>query len=151
MAEILTRYQNYKMEKLKRVIAQERLAPQYRDVFTADELTEMIQRHLEQNNIRQLDITGLDQLVQQLNSFLQQVKIRKMELKMEVLKALQDQEMQLKKERKDMMDQIMAMDRINNDSDAAEPQPPVTGVQITCRIIISAPMEQGAQKTYTLS
>ena len=37
-------------------------------------------RHLEENNIKQLDITGLDQLVQQLNSFLQQVKIRKVSL-----------------------------------------------------------------------
>ncbi|GJY39845.1 ataxia telangiectasia mutated family protein [Tanacetum coccineum] len=131
-------------------------------------------RPLEDNNIKLLDITGLDQLEQQLNSFLQQVKIREvhnvffveeikgvgqllslltnsiiflqvhdftyrvpphevMELKMGVVKALKDQEMQLKKERKYMMDEIMAagMDGINNDSDAAEPQPPVMGVQIT--------------------
>nr|GEU62424.1 protease Do-like 5, chloroplastic [Tanacetum cinerariifolium] len=54
-----------------------RLALQYRDVSTADKLTEMIQRHLEENNINLLDITGLNQLVQQLNSFLQQIKIRK--------------------------------------------------------------------------
>ncbi|PWA90613.1 Transcription factor, K-box [Artemisia annua] len=136
MAEILTHYQTFKkMEESTRTMVQERLAPEYRDMFTANELTEMIQRHLEENNIKQLDITGLDQLVQQLNSFLQQVKIRKMELKMGVVKALQDQaclqstmfeqEMELKKERKYMMDEIMAagMDGINNDSDAAEPQP----------------------------
>ncbi|PWA88829.1 Transcription factor, K-box [Artemisia annua] len=172
MAEILTRYQSFKkMEESTRAMVQElllqydngkqiilssyllhfwqRLAPEYREVFTADELTEMIQRHLEENNIKQLDITDLDQLVQQLNSFLQQVKIRKMELKMAVVKALQDQEMQLKNERKFMMDefymhffiewlQIMAagMDGINNDSDDAEPQPPVMGVQITRWLLI---------------
>ncbi|GKE45371.1 hypothetical protein Tco_1472655, partial [Tanacetum coccineum] len=37
---------------------------------------------LEENNIELLDMTGLDQLEQQLNSFLQQVKIR--EAKIEV-------------------------------------------------------------------
>nr|GEW28027.1 transcription factor, K-box [Tanacetum cinerariifolium] len=134
MSEILTRYQSFKKtQELTRVIAQERLAPQERDVFTAAELTEKIQRPLEENNIKLLDTTGLDQLEQQLNSFLQQVKIREIELKMGVVKALQDQEMQLKKERKYMMDEIMAagMDGINNDSNAAEPQPPVMGVHIT--------------------
>nr|GEW50417.1 transcription factor, K-box [Tanacetum cinerariifolium] len=123
MSEILTRYQSYKKtQELTRVIVHEGLAPQDSDVFTAAELTEKIQRPLEENNIKLLDITGLDQLEQQLNSFLQQVKIK--------------EEMQLKKERKYMMDEIMAagMDGINNDSDAAEPQPPVMGVQITCFI-----------------
>ncbi|GKE39505.1 ubiquitin carboxyl-terminal hydrolase 9, partial [Tanacetum coccineum] len=33
--------------------------------------------HLEENNTNLLDITGLDQLEQQLDSFLQQIKIRK--------------------------------------------------------------------------
>ncbi|PWA90783.1 AGAMOUS-like 31 [Artemisia annua] len=177
------------------------LAPQYRDVFTADELTERIHRHLEENYIKLLDITGLDQLQLQLNSFLQQVKIRKAwsfrvflpEMNcLVLLKSLcpfiginclaslasllaescncklkyvtptifyvpfprafitryslgchwvaytswmlvPNCEMQLKKKRKYMMDEIMAagMDGINNDSDAAEPQPPVMGIQIT--------------------
>nr|GEY24793.1 transcription factor, K-box [Tanacetum cinerariifolium] len=60
----------------------DRLAPQDSDVFTAAELAEKIQRPLEENNIELLDMTGLDQLEQQLNSFLQQVKIR--EAKIEV-------------------------------------------------------------------
>jgi len=134
MSEILTRYQSFKeTQELTRVIAQERLAQQDTDVFTADELTQKIQRPLEENNIKLLDITGLDQLEQQLNSFLRQVKIKEMELKMGVVKALKDQEMQLKKERKYMMDEIMAagMDGINNYTDDAEPQPPVMAVQIT--------------------
>ncbi|GJY90341.1 hypothetical protein Tco_0505537 [Tanacetum coccineum] len=126
---------------------------------------------LEENNIKLLDVTGLDQLEQQLNSFLQQVKIREIELKMGVVKALQDQllsasgkslyvpfywdklpsntlfsvsrKLLLSASGKSLQQfsmhfsiewlQIMAagMDGINNDSDAAEPQPPVMGVQIT--------------------
>nr|GEU51718.1 hypothetical protein [Tanacetum cinerariifolium] len=76
MDEILTRYQSCKkMEELTRDIIWEG-APQYRVVSTTDKLIEMIQRHLEENNINLLDITDLDQLEQQLNSFLQQVKFR---------------------------------------------------------------------------
>nr|GEV66423.1 transcription factor, K-box [Tanacetum cinerariifolium] len=50
-----------------------------------------------------------------------------------IQKLINVREMQLKKERKYMMDEILAarMDRINNDSDAAEPQPPVMAIQIT--------------------
>nr|GEU51916.1 putative bromo adjacent homology (BAH) domain, zinc finger, RING/FYVE/PHD-type [Tanacetum cinerariifolium] len=45
-----------------------------RRYFFPDDLPERL--HLEENNTNLLDITGLDQLEQQLNSFLQQVKIR---------------------------------------------------------------------------
>nr|GEV57742.1 reverse transcriptase domain-containing protein [Tanacetum cinerariifolium] len=58
------------IEEPVEIMDRERLALHYRDVSTANKLTEKIQRHLEENNINLLDITGLDQLEQQLNSFL---------------------------------------------------------------------------------
>nr|GEV17724.1 ubiquitin carboxyl-terminal hydrolase 9-like [Tanacetum cinerariifolium] len=49
------------------------------DVYFPQELTSLARSdlHLEENNTNLLDITGLDQLEQQLNSLLQQVKIKK--------------------------------------------------------------------------
>lgn len=56
---------------------QEKLTSESGDVDAADELTKIIQRHLEEKNIKQLDVTGLNQLDRHLHNFLRQVKIRK--------------------------------------------------------------------------
>ncbi|KAI3722184.1 hypothetical protein L2E82_33213 [Cichorium intybus] len=124
MARILASYSSYKKtEELTRINLQEKLASEYGDVSAADELTEIIQRHLEEKNLKQLDITSLNQLERHLHNFLRQVRIRKTQLMMGVVKGLQQQEMELKKEKKIMMEEIEAA-RMNEDSGdaAADPQ-----------------------------
>ncbi|KAI3722210.1 hypothetical protein L2E82_33240 [Cichorium intybus] len=107
MTRILTSYQNFKKtEELTCINLQEKLASESGDVGAADELTEIIQRHLEDKNIKQLDVTGLNQLDRHLHNFLCQVRIRKTQLKMGVVKGLQQQEMQLNKEKKIMMEKV---------------------------------------------
>ncbi|KAI3748153.1 hypothetical protein L6452_11053 [Arctium lappa] len=134
MIKLLTRYQSHKqMEEHTRISAhKQKLESEH--VFTADELTQMIKWHLEENNIQLLDITGLNQLEQQLDSILQQVRIRKTQQMLEVVKALQEEEMRLKKERNFMIEEIMAArsDAMNDDSgDPSEPQLPVMELRLS--------------------
>ncbi|KAI3520662.1 hypothetical protein L1887_10112 [Cichorium endivia] len=120
MTRILTSYQNFKKtEELTHIKPQEKLASEYVDMCAADELTEIIQRHLEEKNIKQLDIIGLNQLERHLHNFLRQIRMRKTQLMMGVVKSLQQQEMQLKKEKKIMMEKIEAarMNEMTEDSD----------------------------------
>ncbi|XP_024969701.1 truncated transcription factor CAULIFLOWER A-like isoform X2 [Cynara cardunculus var. scolymus] len=132
MIKLLTRYQSYKKtEELTRISVHKKLDSE--NVCSADELTQILKWHLEENNIQLLDTTGLNQLEQQLDSLLQQVRIRKTQQMMEVVKALQEEEMQLKKERNFMMEEIMAArsDGIDDDSgDPSQPQRPVMDAQI---------------------
>ncbi|KAI3520661.1 hypothetical protein L1887_10111 [Cichorium endivia] len=130
MDRILTNYQSFKKtEELNRMNLQEKLASESGDVGAADELTEIIQRHLEDKNIKQLDVTGLNQLERHLHNFIRQVKIKKTQLMMGVVKGLQQQETRLKKENKIMMEEIEAA-RMNEDSGDAAADPH-TDFQVT--------------------
>ncbi|KAJ9540338.1 hypothetical protein OSB04_026844 [Centaurea solstitialis] len=84
MIKLLTRYQSYKKtEELTRVSLHKNMSVNLQqkldseNVCTADELTQMIKWQLEENNIKLLDTTGLNQLEQQLDSLLHQVRTRK--------------------------------------------------------------------------
>ncbi|KVI09232.1 Transcription factor, K-box, partial [Cynara cardunculus var. scolymus] len=124
MIKLLTRYQSYKKtEELTRIsVHKQKLDSE--NVCSADELTQILKWHLEENNIQLLDTTGLNQLEQQLDSLLQQVRIRKTQQMMEVVKALQEEEMQLKKERNFMMEEIMAARSDGIDDDSGDPSQP---------------------------
>nr|KAJ0220805.1 hypothetical protein LSAT_V11C200084840 [Lactuca sativa] len=80
MSKILSSYQSYKKtEEITRMTLQEKLASEYGDACTVDELTHIVQRHLEENNIKHLDIAGFNQLERHLSNFLRLVRIRKIE------------------------------------------------------------------------
>ncbi|KAL4584142.1 hypothetical protein LXL04_008732 [Taraxacum kok-saghyz] len=107
MTRILDSYQSYKeTEELTRKYIHGKLPSEYGDMCPADELAEMIQRHVDENNIKKLDTTDLYQLEHNLYDILRLVKIRKTQVMMEVVKDLQNKEMQLKKEKKTMMNEV---------------------------------------------
>ncbi|KAL4577099.1 hypothetical protein LXL04_013202 [Taraxacum kok-saghyz] len=133
MTRILSSYQSYKQtEELTRVNIHEKLASEYTDLSTADELTEMIQRHLDEISLKKLEISGLNQLERELHNLLRVVRVRKTQLMMGVVKNLQKQEMELKKEKKMMMNEIMAakLKEMDHDGDAGA-HDAMTDVEIT--------------------
>ncbi|PWA68745.1 AGAMOUS-like 31 [Artemisia annua] len=77
----------------------QKLASEHRDVCTADELTEMVQRQLEDHKVRQSDATELWQLEKQIQPALQLVRTRKTQLMLGAVKALQEKKNQLSKEK----------------------------------------------------
>nr|XP_043633571.1 MADS-box transcription factor 18-like [Erigeron canadensis] len=129
MTGILTRYQSFKKRGLLTLgIVQEKLPSEHRDVYNADELTGIIHRQLKEENMNMLDATALDQLEHDLDTALQHIKMRKTQLKMEMVKALQDKNMQLKNENDSMIQAINAArinDKSDDSSDAEQPQLPV--------------------------
>lgn len=140
MSKILSSYQSYKKtEEITRMTLQEKLASEYGDACTVDELTHIVQRHLEENNIKHLDIAGFNQLERHLSNFLRLVRIRKTQLMMGVVKDLQEKETQLKKENSIIMKEIEAarmneneMDEDSGDAAAeAAATPPYTDFQVT--------------------
>ncbi|KAI3666040.1 hypothetical protein L6452_44678 [Arctium lappa] len=86
----------------------QKLASEYRGVWTADELTQMIQRHLEERKVEQSDITGLSQLEKEIDGVLQQVRTRKTQLMLGAVKVLQEEQKQLRKEKQSIVGEIMA-------------------------------------------
>ncbi|MFS8032556.1 hypothetical protein Hanom_Chr17g01559151 [Helianthus anomalus] len=81
MPDILKRYEDHKHadEAVRRTVREE-LTLQYRNVRTADELTEMIQRHLNEHKVQQADVAELFQLEKQTEANLQQVRTIKVSL-----------------------------------------------------------------------
>ncbi|KAI3829429.1 hypothetical protein L1987_03553 [Smallanthus sonchifolius] len=100
MTEILNRYQHYKHadEAVRRTVREE-LTLRYRDVRTADELTQMIQRHLNEHKVQQSDVTELCELEKQTESILEQVRTKKTQLMSGVVKNLQEEQKQLRQEK----------------------------------------------------
>ncbi|XP_076927384.1 protein VERNALIZATION 1-like [Bidens hawaiensis] len=88
MPEILNRYQDYKhADEEVRKIVQKELILQCRDVRTVDELTQIIQRYLNDQKVQQSDVTELCQLEKQTESILQQVRTIKSQLMLGVVKT----------------------------------------------------------------
>ncbi|XP_071693760.1 truncated transcription factor CAULIFLOWER A-like [Rutidosis leptorrhynchoides] len=119
MPKILARYQDYRnADEIVRRTVREKLALEYGDVPTADELTQMIQCHLEERKIQHADVTKLCELEKQIESSLQQVRFRKNQLMMDAVKALKEKHYQLNKEKHLMVGEIIATGM--NDSDAED-------------------------------
>nr|GEW82817.1 truncated transcription factor CAULIFLOWER A-like [Tanacetum cinerariifolium] len=113
MIKILTRYQDYKnADEIVRRTVREKLASEHRDVCTADELTEMVQRQLEDHKVQQSDATELWQLEKQIQPVLQLVRTRKTQLMLGDVKALQEKKNQLSKEKQVLEREILA-ERLN--------------------------------------
>ncbi|KAJ0667605.1 putative transcription factor MADS-MIKC family [Helianthus annuus] len=101
MPDILKRYEDHKHadEAVRRTVREE-LTLQYRNVRTADELTEMTQRHLNEHKVQQADVTELFQLEKQIEANLQQVRTIKTKLMLGVVKNLQEEQKQLRQDKR---------------------------------------------------
>ncbi|KAI7754136.1 hypothetical protein M8C21_014880 [Ambrosia artemisiifolia] len=118
MPEILRRYEDHKhADEAVRKSVREELMSQYRDVRTADELTHMIQGHLNERKVQQANLTELCQLEEQTDTILQQVRTAKTQLMLGVVKNLQDEQKQLRQEKqlmeRDLTNKLPIMD-LNN-------------------------------------
>nr|XP_043608046.1 agamous-like MADS-box protein AP1 isoform X2 [Erigeron canadensis] len=118
MNKILTRYQSYKnADEIVRRTVHEKLALEFNEVWTADKLMQITQRHLEENKIQESDISELCQLEKEIESMMQQVRIRKTQIMLGTVKALQEKQKQLHEEKQFMVGEIMAARMNENNVD----------------------------------
>ncbi|KAI3682847.1 hypothetical protein L1987_83159 [Smallanthus sonchifolius] len=75
------------------------LTLRYRDVRTADELTHMIQWHLNEHKVQQSDVNELFELEKETENILEQVRTKKTQLMLGVVKNLQEEQKQLRQEK----------------------------------------------------
>ncbi|OMO85381.1 Transcription factor, MADS-box [Corchorus capsularis] len=81
---------------------------EHSDLWRATSLQEMVERHIEGQDIQQLNMTQLINLEKQLDSILRQTRNRKTQLMMDTVDALHEKENQLKQEKNVMENKIAA-------------------------------------------
>ncbi|KAK1427882.1 hypothetical protein QVD17_16589 [Tagetes erecta] len=109
MTEILSRYQDHKHadEAVRKSVREELTLHEYRDsVWSADVLTQVIQRHLNEHKVQQSDVNELCHLEKQTETILQQVRAIKTQMMLGVVKNLQDEQKQLRQEKQLMVGEV---------------------------------------------
>ncbi|OMO99449.1 Transcription factor, K-box [Corchorus olitorius] len=81
---------------------------EHSDLWRENSLPEMVERHIEGQDIQQLNMTQLINLEKQLDSILRQTRNRKTQLMMDTVDALHEKENQLKQEKHVMENKIAA-------------------------------------------
>ncbi|KAL4586655.1 hypothetical protein LXL04_011297 [Taraxacum kok-saghyz] len=79
---------------------------------TCKELLHTVDRLVEGNNSEELSVTDMTQLEEELDAALMQTRSRKTQLKMEYISTLQEQERNLIKEKKEIVQEIATADQV---------------------------------------
>ncbi|XP_017975153.1 PREDICTED: MADS-box transcription factor 6 isoform X5 [Theobroma cacao] len=90
------------------------------DLWRGTSLQAMVERHIEGQNIEQLNMTQLVQLERQLDSILRQTRNRKTQVMMDTIAALNKKEEHLRQEKHDMEMEIAARTMGVEDRERAE-------------------------------
>ncbi|XP_059449152.1 truncated transcription factor CAULIFLOWER A-like isoform X2 [Corylus avellana] len=111
LEEILERYRIHVDEEAAvcRRAELEKNLPECTDLRTSANPLQMIQRHLDAQNIEQKNITELTELEKELDAILRQTRYRKTQLLMEAAKAVQEGEKQPRKEKTFMEEEVAEM------------------------------------------
>ncbi|KAJ9152709.1 hypothetical protein P3X46_026244 [Hevea brasiliensis] len=109
--KILERYQVHKNEQaaVNNIDESKKNQAEVKAVSTNANLLQTLQRYLLESNIEQLNLTQFLQLEEQLDSILRQIRLRKTQLMLEAVTALQQKEKQLAEENNLMGTEIAAI------------------------------------------
>ncbi|EOY02837.1 hypothetical protein QUC31_017973 [Theobroma cacao] len=120
---ILDRYLNHVDEEAavcNRVNEAKQIHDEFIDLWRGTSLQAMVERHIEGQNIEQLNMTQLVQLERQLDSILRQTRNRKTQVMMDTIAALNKKEEHLRQEKHDMEMEIAARTMGVEDRERAE-------------------------------